>query len=161
MRQQEVNMKISTEVIIALLASFAISVVLSPIIIPFLKRLKIGQTERTEGVQSHLEKAGTPTMGGLIILISVLVVSPFKIRLICEDVTPILLASSLWEICCFSHSFTIRSPGVLNDSSSDFAFSSISFTSVMIFHLSLYSRFSPLYFNTEYHLLQICITPAR
>lgn len=57
MRQQEVNMKISTEVIIALLASFAISVVLSPIIIPFLKRLKIGQTERTEGVQSHLEKA--------------------------------------------------------------------------------------------------------
>ena len=66
MRQQEVNMKISTEVIIALLASFAISVVLSPIIIPFLKRLKIGQTERTEGVQSHLEKAGTPTMGGLI-----------------------------------------------------------------------------------------------
>ena len=71
------------------------------------------------------------------------------------------LASSLWEICCFSHSFTIRSPGVLNDSSSDFAFSSISFTSVMIFHLSLYSRFSPLYFNTEYHLLQICITPAR
>ena len=57
MRQQEVNMKISTEVIIALLASFAISVVLSPIIIPFLKRLKIGQTERTEGVQSHLEKS--------------------------------------------------------------------------------------------------------
>ena len=77
MRQQEVNMKISTEVIIALLASFAISVVLSPIIIPFLKRLKIGQTERTEGVQSHLEKAGTPTMGGLIILISVLVTSLF------------------------------------------------------------------------------------
>ena len=70
-------MKISTEVIIALLASFAISVVLSPIIIPFLKRLKIGQTERTEGVQSHLEKAGTPTMGGLIILISVLVTSLF------------------------------------------------------------------------------------
>lgn len=80
MRQQEVNMKISTEVIIALLASFAISVVLSPIIIPFLKRLKIGQTERTEGVQSHLEKAGTPTMGGLIILISVLVTSLFFVR---------------------------------------------------------------------------------
>ena len=74
MRQQEVNMKISTEVIIALLASFAISVVLSPIIIPFLKRLKIGQTERTEGVQSHLEKAGTPTMGGLIILAYILIV---------------------------------------------------------------------------------------
>ena len=104
----------------------------------------------------------TPNSCARAINISLLIVfvSPFKIRLICEDVTPILLASSLWEICCFSHSFTIRSPGVLNDSSSDFAFSSISFTSVMIFHLSLYSRFSPLYFNTEYHLLQICITPA-
>ena len=80
MRQQEVYKKISTEVIIAFLASFSISVVLSPIIIPFLKRLKIGQTERTEGVQSHLEKAGTPTMGGLIILISVLVTSLFFVR---------------------------------------------------------------------------------
>ena len=56
MRQQEVNMKISTEVIIALLASFAISVVLSPIIIPFLKRLKIGQTERTKVYSPILKK---------------------------------------------------------------------------------------------------------
>ena len=47
MRQQEVNMKISTEVIIALLASFAISVVLSPIIIPFLKsRIDSGDAGR-------------------------------------------------------------------------------------------------------------------
>ena len=91
MRQQEVNMKISTEVIIALLASFAISVVLSPIIIPFLKRLKIGQTERTEGVQSHLEKAGTPTMGGLIILISVLVTSLLLVVLNTASHAPIAL----------------------------------------------------------------------
>lgn len=68
-------MKISTEVIVSLLAAFMISVLLSPVIIPFLRKLKIGQTERKEGVQSHLEKAGTPTMGGLIILISVLVTS--------------------------------------------------------------------------------------
>lgn len=68
-------MIISTEVLVSLLAAFMISVLLSPIVIPFLKKLKIGQTERKEGVQSHLEKAGTPTMGGLIILISVLVTS--------------------------------------------------------------------------------------
>lgn len=66
---------ISTEIVFALLIAFAISVLLSPVVIPFLRKLKVGQTERTEGVQSHLKKAGTPTMGGLIILISVLVTS--------------------------------------------------------------------------------------
>ena len=57
------------QVVIPVLISFAISVVLGPIIIPFLRKLKMGQTERTEGVQSHLKKAGTPTMGGVIFLI--------------------------------------------------------------------------------------------
>ena len=50
-------------------AAFGISAVLGPVIIPVLRRLKMRQTERTEGVQSHLKKAGTPTMGGLIFLI--------------------------------------------------------------------------------------------
>lgn len=68
-------MILGTEVIIPLLVAFLISVALSPIIIPFLRKLKIGQTEREEGVKSHLKKAGTPTMGGLIILISVLITS--------------------------------------------------------------------------------------
>ena len=53
---------------------------LSPVVIPFLTKLKVGQTERAEGVQSHLKKAGTPTMGGLIILISILVTSLFFIH---------------------------------------------------------------------------------
>ena len=70
-------MILGTEILIPLLVAFAISVILSPIVIPFLRKLKIGQTERTDGVQSHLKKAGTPTMGGLIILISVLVTSLF------------------------------------------------------------------------------------
>lgn len=72
-------MIIGTEVIIPLLVAFAISVALSPFVIPFLRKLKVGQTERKEGVQSHLKKAGTPTMGGLIILISILVTSLFFI----------------------------------------------------------------------------------
>ena len=47
---------ISIEVILALLIAFAISVLLSPFVIPFLRKLKIGNTEREEGVQSHLKK---------------------------------------------------------------------------------------------------------
>ena len=46
------------QVVFPVLISFAISVILGPIVIPFLRRLKMGQTERVEGVQSHLKKAG-------------------------------------------------------------------------------------------------------
>ena len=66
---------ISMEVVLSLLIAFAVSVMLSPLVIPFLRRLKVGNTERVDGVQSHLKKNGTPTMGGLIILISILVTS--------------------------------------------------------------------------------------
>ena len=61
------------QIVIPVLISFAISAVLGPIIIPFLRKLKMGQTERVEGVQSHLKKAGTPTMGGVIFLISTVI----------------------------------------------------------------------------------------
>ena len=44
------------QVVIPVLISFAISVILGPIIIPFLRKLKMGQTERVEGVQSHLKR---------------------------------------------------------------------------------------------------------
>ena len=70
---------IDKNILYPLFLAFAISVALRPFIIPFLQRLKVGQTERKEGVQSHLKKAGTPTMGGLIILISVVVTSLFFI----------------------------------------------------------------------------------
>ena len=73
-------MFIQSDIVIPLFAAFAISVLLSPVGIPFLTKLKVGQTERAEGVQSHLKKAGTPTMGGLIILISILVTSLFFIH---------------------------------------------------------------------------------
>ncbi|MDO5345041.1 MAG: phospho-N-acetylmuramoyl-pentapeptide-transferase [Lachnospiraceae bacterium] len=67
------------DILIPLFVAFGISVALSPFVIPFLQKLKVGQTERVEGVKSHLKKAGTPTMGGLIILISILVTSLFYI----------------------------------------------------------------------------------
>lgn len=66
--------------VIPVLVSFAVSVALGPVIIPFLRRLKMGQTEREEGVKSHLKKAGTPTMGGLIFLIATTVTSLFFVR---------------------------------------------------------------------------------
>lgn len=61
----------STFVIPALIA-FAVSTALSPVVIPFLKRLKFGQNVRDDGPQSHLKKSGTPTMGGVIILAGIL-----------------------------------------------------------------------------------------
>lgn len=66
--------------VIPVLVSFAVSVALGPVIIPFLRRLKMGQTEREEGVKSHLKKAGTPTMGGLIFLIATTVTALFFVR---------------------------------------------------------------------------------
>ncbi len=62
-------------VFVPVIIAFVLSVVMGPVIIPILRRLKMGQTEREDGVKSHLKKAGTPTMGGVIILISVVVTS--------------------------------------------------------------------------------------
>lgn len=60
---------------IPVIISFLLSVVLGPVIIPFLRKLKFGQTVRDDGPQSHLKKNGTPTMGGMIFLLSVIVTS--------------------------------------------------------------------------------------
>ncbi|MBR6771487.1 MAG: phospho-N-acetylmuramoyl-pentapeptide-transferase [Lachnospiraceae bacterium] len=62
-------------VIMSVVVSFAISVILGPFIIPFLRRLKVGQTVRDDGPQSHLKKSGTPTMGGILILFGITVTS--------------------------------------------------------------------------------------
>ena len=60
-----------------LLLSFVATVVLSLIIVPILRRLKVGQIERKEGPESHLKKQGTPTMGGIIMIIVLIVVGAF------------------------------------------------------------------------------------
>ena len=59
--------------LISLLISFLVVYFVTPRFIPMLKRLKFGQAIREEGPQSHLEKSGTPTMGGLVIQLGVLV----------------------------------------------------------------------------------------
>lgn len=67
-------------ILMSVIISFAISVVLGPVVIPFLKRLKVGQTVRDEGPKEHLKKNGTPTMGGILILISIVVTSILYVK---------------------------------------------------------------------------------
>ncbi|WP_088067710.1 phospho-N-acetylmuramoyl-pentapeptide-transferase [Gottfriedia luciferensis] len=57
-------------ILVAMISAFIIAVILSPIFIPYLRKLKFGQSIRDEGPQSHKKKSGTPTMGGIIILIA-------------------------------------------------------------------------------------------
>ncbi|WP_214483244.1 phospho-N-acetylmuramoyl-pentapeptide-transferase [Bacillus sp. SM2101] len=59
-------------VLFSILMAFLISVLLSPVFIPFLRRLKFGQSIRDEGPKSHQKKSGTPTMGGIVILLSII-----------------------------------------------------------------------------------------
>ncbi|SHK38621.1 phospho-N-acetylmuramoyl-pentapeptide-transferase [Paramaledivibacter caminithermalis] len=59
--------------IIAIVLSFFLTLVLGIIIIPFLKRLKVGQSIRAEGPQSHYSKSGTPTMGGIVMIAAILI----------------------------------------------------------------------------------------
>ena len=60
---------------IALAISLGISVLITPILIPYLRRLKVGQNIREDGPASHFSKAGTPTMGGFIIITAVMLSS--------------------------------------------------------------------------------------
>lgn len=80
------------DTVIPVLLSFSISVILCPVVIPFLKRLKFGQYVREDGPRSHLKKAGTPTMGGLVILISVVVTSSLYLRDY-PEILPVLFAT--------------------------------------------------------------------
>lgn len=66
--------------IYAVIMAFAIGMIICPITIPILHRLKYGQTEREDGPESHLKKSGTPTMGGIAILLAIVLTSCFFLR---------------------------------------------------------------------------------
>lgn len=57
-----------------LMISFISAIILGIIIIPILRKLKVGQIERDDGPQSHLKKQGTPTMGGIIMILAMIIV---------------------------------------------------------------------------------------
>ncbi len=70
--------------------SFFIAVLIGPKIIEVLRKLKAGQTERVEGLESHQKKTGTPTMGGIIFLIPVVIIGVFYARTH-KEVIPVLI----------------------------------------------------------------------
>jgi phospho-N-acetylmuramoyl-pentapeptide-transferase len=63
---------LSLRAILGLLTALIVSLVVGPAMIRYLVRLQIGQAVRTDGPQSHFSKSGTPTMGGVLILFTVL-----------------------------------------------------------------------------------------
>ena len=79
--------------VIAVLIGFGISAVACPMIIPFLKRLKFGQQIREEGPREHRKKSGTPTMGGLAFIFSIVLTSLFFVR----DYSGAVCDGGLWR----------------------------------------------------------------
>lgn len=63
----------SNSIIFQLIVAFFLATIIAPVFIPFLRRLKFGQAIREEGPQSHRKKSGTPTMGGIIFITSIIV----------------------------------------------------------------------------------------
>lgn len=78
--EYEVLIMLNFGVIAPLLISFVISAAAGPKIIGILRRLKAGQTVRDDGPQTHLKKNGTPTMGGIIFLLGVVVTCLFYVK---------------------------------------------------------------------------------
>jgi phospho-N-acetylmuramoyl-pentapeptide-transferase len=95
------------------LLSFAISVVLALIIIPILRKLKVGQIERTDGPQSHLKKQGTPTMGGIIMALTILIVMVILFAIFAgkaeletvKKILPLVFVTVGFGIVCFVDDF--------------------------------------------------------
>ncbi len=67
-------------VVLPVIISFGVCAILCPLLIPFLKKLKFGQYIREEGPQSHQKKSGTPTMGGIVIVLSIAITSLLYIK---------------------------------------------------------------------------------
>ena len=80
------------KVILPVIISFVVCVILCPLLIPFLKRLKFGQYIREEGPQSHQKKSGTPTMGGIVIVLSISITSLIYIKDYAE-IIPVLFVT--------------------------------------------------------------------
>ena len=78
--EYEVLVMLNFGVLAPLLISFVISAAAGPKIIGILRRLKAGQTVRDDGPQTHLKKNGTPTMGGIIFLLGVVVTCLFYVK---------------------------------------------------------------------------------
>lgn len=68
---------VEREIFLTICMAFFITVIIAPMFIPFLRRLKFGQSIREEGPESHQKKSGTPTMGGLVFLLAIIITALF------------------------------------------------------------------------------------
>ena len=96
--------------VIYLLSAFILTVILGKILIPILKKLKVGQNEREDGPRSHLKKKGTPTMGGIMMIISIVIFTGISLIFIkdketCMSLIAIALASVGFGIVGFIDDF--------------------------------------------------------
>lgn len=92
------------DLIIAALIAFALSIILGPVVLPILRRIKAGQTVRDDGPQSHLKKNGTPTMGAFIYLIaSGIVVAIFAGKY--QEIVPVFLLTLGFAVVGFVDDF--------------------------------------------------------
>lgn len=80
------------QILMPALIAFGVSVILCPILIPFLKKLKFGQYVREDGPETHLKKTGTPTMGGIVILLSITITSVIYIGKF-PEIIPVLFVT--------------------------------------------------------------------
>ena len=91
--------------IIATLISFAVVIVSCPFMIPFLEKLKFGQSERELGPESHYKKAGTPTMGGVAMVIAIVVACLTFIRNTDSNLGFAILITSIFALIGFLDDF--------------------------------------------------------
>ncbi|WP_323702665.1 phospho-N-acetylmuramoyl-pentapeptide-transferase [Mammaliicoccus sp. Dog046] len=70
--------------------AFLLTLILVPVLIPTLKKMKFGQSIREEGPKSHMKKTGTPTMGGLTFLLSTILVTIIALFYV-DQVGPLIL----------------------------------------------------------------------
>ncbi len=93
------------KLLLTALTAFVILLVIGPITIPLLHRLKFGQVEREEGPQSHKSKQGTPTMGGIMILLGIIIATLIFGMESMEFVLPALLMTVAFSVVGFLDDF--------------------------------------------------------
>ncbi len=91
--------------IIATLISFVFVIAICPFMIPFLEKLKFGQSERELGPESHYKKAGTPTMGGVAMVIAIIIACLFFIRNTDANLGFAILITSIFALIGFLDDF--------------------------------------------------------
>ena len=91
--------------LIALGVGFVVGVILIPVFIPILKKLKFGQQVREDGPEAHLKKSGVPTMGGVCIVIAMLVGSLIFTGQDPKFVIPVALSTFLFALIGFLDDF--------------------------------------------------------